>query len=216
MIIAVPYFAGKDPRFSALLDAWVEQYLQSGNDHPFVVLTDLATGFTKYPSLAVDLSPYADFARTGHPMDKKGLLLCAGLQCLQGDVLICDSDAFVVKPLPIIEGSFGMPPDACKRATRLPWEIETWRMLNAGVMFFGKHVDRPYLLQRYKSAFDQVVTAMPEEYLCEQLAWTLVHRRAEGFIMDQRLNWVPHLYGPNSDAFILHRHGEEKWKYLGL
>ena len=100
MIIAVPFFAGKDARWYRLLEHWFECHAKSGTKVPAVVITDEFT-LRDYPVLSVDTLPLSRQMR-GHPWDRKGAIIAQAVQVL-GRVLVCDLDAFIQRdPEPLL------------------------------------------------------------------------------------------------------------------
>src|SRR5688572_22194673 len=140
MIIAIPHW-GTDERYFDVLDAWVEHYLESGTTLPFVVVTDHKTKFTRYPTLAVDVSCQCGVMRPGKTFDHKGALMLEALKFFHGGVLFCDADAFIHKPIQDHLGLWAAAPiamakDSGIRATSLAaWGMGEIKEMNAGVVW---------------------------------------------------------------------------------
>lgn len=213
MIIAVPFFAGKDARWYRLLEHWFECYAKSRTKVPAVVITDEFT-LRDYPVLSVDTLPLSRQMR-GHPWDRKGAIIAQAVQVL-GRTLVCDLDAFIQRdPEPLL----AKLPDVMLMTRPDGWvrEVE-WNRLRvaqrqAGVMWFGDVKDRGQIVKWYREAFDFVGMAHGTDDWREQLAWTLVARWAGLHELPKALN-CSHHDADAPAAAIVHEHGETKWKRI--
>lgn len=220
MIIAIPHW-GTDQRYFDVLDAWVEQYIESGSSLPFVVVTDHQTRFTRYPTLAVDVREQQGVMRRGEVFDRKGALMLEALKYFHGGVLFCDADAFVMKPIQDHLGlwassKIAMSKDSgIRKAGMGAWEQPDVQEMNAGVLWFGTGCKLP-LISAYRRAFLQLSVVRGDDHWLEQLAWSLVWQQERGSLLPSEFQWVPHRWGPNPHAVINHHHGESKFRLLSI
>jgi len=216
MLIAVPYFEGKDPRYAKLLEHWFECHAASGTKVPAIVITD-DNDLPGFPVLRVDTWPLREVMR-GHPFDRKGAIIVAALPIL-GPFMACDMDAFVEKdperlmlrlpPVPI--ATLG---DDWTRPITMHWDQHAKTVQqNAGVMWFGDVTARAEVREHYLREFYRMGSDFAEDDWREQLAWSAVAWQMGRHQIDPRLNWS-RIRPDNPDACILHIHGPDKWKRI--
>lgn len=213
MIILTTYW-GRNPAYEGLLNDWVEAYITSDTSFPFMVLTDLETPNTRYPTLRVDASRHTILMRPNHIMDRKGALMVEALRHLEDPVLFIDTDATLQHPLQNYIRSWETSPiaitrDSGPRMIELGWGEPPFKEMCAGVMYFGRG-DKAQIIERYYQAYGQLHITKPMEPLIEQQAWSVVWKRMEGAQLPDSLGWVERRWGKNSNAVILHDHGTGK------
>jgi len=214
MIVLTTYW-GENPAYEALLNDWVEAFIVSGTTLPFMVLTDLETPNTRYPTLRVDVSAHAILMRPNHPMDRKGALMVEALRQIEGPVLIIDTDATLQHPLQNFIGPWEMADiaitrDSGPRMIDVGYDEPVFKEMCAGVMYFGQG-DKGQIIQRYYQAYGQLSIRTPREPLLEQQAWSVVWKRMEGDALPDSMGWVERRWGKNANATILHDHGPGKF-----
>jgi hypothetical protein len=211
MILAVPVF-GHDPRFLKLLDHWFEMHAASGTKVPAIIITDeKVNGF---PNLRVDTFDFR-MAMRGHPWDRKGAIVAAAAQYL-GRFLVCDLDAFIRKdPEPLM----ATLPDVTMATRADGWgrviDIGGTRVAQrqAGVMWFGDAHNRQELGRLYRAGFHAAAEGFETDEWREQVAWSLAAVWTGLHDLPKGLNCSHH--DPDAaGAYIVHEHGETKWKRI--
>lgn len=220
MIVLTTYW-GKNPAYAGLLCDWVDAYADSGSSFPFMVLTDLETENTKFPTLRVDVSQQQLFMRPAHNMDRKGALMLEALKVIDGPVLFLDTDATVLRPIqnhlgPWTESPIAITRDSGPRTVDVGWGEPLFKEMCAGVMYFGRG-DKSQTIVRYQQAFGQLHIKKPTEPLLEQQAWSVVWKRMAGDQLPDSFGWVERRWGKNPEAVVHHDHGPSKLvKYNSL
>lgn len=213
-MIVLTTFWGDNPAYAGLLNDWVDAYVDSGTAFPFMVLTDLETPNTKFPTLRVDVSNQSLFMRPNHKFDRKGALMLEALRVIDGPVLFLDTDATVQHPLHEHVGSWETSPvaitkDSGPRMIDAGWGEPPYKEMCAGVMYFGRG-DKAQIIRLYQMVFGQLNLKNPNEGLLEQQAWSVVWKRMAGDQLPDSFGWVERRWGKNPNAVVLHDHGPSK------
>ena len=225
MQIALTCF-GNDPKYTRLLDLWLEHYWKSGCKLPLYILTNMECVLPKHlllpgmTVLRVDTEKHAALIRAHCPFDIKGVLILEALLQLSRCVIM-DIDALLLKDPTerlnhIGDTSFAMGLDGGNR------DIPgcNWKEHNAGVMYFGNDSVpmRQAIITAYTSAYHEL-RARTDAGSLEQMAWSLVWHRMNALgqakLLPMALNWSR--FWPACPAtVVLHEHGEKKWAKYNL
>lgn len=213
-MIVLTTFWGNHPGYAGLLNDWVDAYLDSGTTFPFLVLTDLETPNTKFPTLRVDVSNQSLFMRPNHKFDRKGALMLEALKIIEGPILFLDTDAVVRRPIQDHIGKWKEAEIAITRDTGVRkidagWGEPKYDEMCAGVMYFGGG-NKDQLIRHYQMAFGQLHLKHPTDGLLEQMAWSMLWKRVGGAQLPDSFGWVERHWGNNPNAVIIHNHGPAK------